>query len=96
MTLDLSNTRLHQIVRARLVCGELICELPSRTWAGQGNGERCALCDDLIDVDQIAYETCCATRPSVHFHLFCFDVWMTECAGLLQNVHLSLTDPHPT
>jgi hypothetical protein len=38
------RTRIEQLVKV----GVLTCDEPEHTWAGQGTGQRCAICRELI------------------------------------------------
>jgi hypothetical protein len=61
----------------------LPCDHSARLFAGPGQHQRCALCDDFIETNQIDYEVD-STSPDVpahlHFHIPCYSAWLAACS----------------
>lgn len=58
--------------------GQLPVKRRGETWAGQGCGAQCSLCDRPIDFGQVEYEWRANARDgreSLLFHLMCFQSW---------------------
>ena len=75
--MDLETVR--QIVRRRLVSGDLPQDSITRFWGGRSHGEACDACGELIRADQILIEAI-STRVNqgIQFHVGCFHVWDQE------------------
>ena len=75
---------LRRIARERCESGELPNNHPVGTWAGPGNGQPCALCDEPIAVSQVEYEVDVpdgTVRRVFRFHILCHQVWLLVCAN---------------
>lgn len=49
-----------------------------RTWAGQGTGQRCALCGRSISAQEIEYEVELDSGKILHFHFACQQDWEAQ------------------
>lgn len=75
--MDLEAVR--QIVRRRLVSGELPQDSITRFWGGRARGEQCDVCGERVRADQILIEAISTqTGHGIQFHLGCFHVWDQE------------------
>jgi len=63
-------------LRARLASGAL-CPVDGYSWAGQGTGKRCAVCDSPVSPGEVEYEV-----GSVVAHAICFMAWHEESEAL--------------
>ena len=73
-----SKTELRPVALERIATGQLPRLAQSRTWAGPGTGKACALCDQLIQVDEVEYEIEDRADGRVQvfrLHLACQGVW---------------------
>jgi hypothetical protein len=69
--------------RARIREGRLPGVTHYRTWGGRGSNEPCALCDVIINRDEVEYEIETLGAESLRlyrFHFRCHDAWQQECA----------------
>lgn len=57
-----------------LASGKLPYEHPMEITGGDGSGEPCALCGELIDRSDIEIEAV-YPRRSLHFHVACNNAW---------------------
>jgi hypothetical protein len=74
---DLEAVR--QIVRRRLVSGELPQDSITRFWGGRARGEECDACGERIGPTQIIIEAVSTqTSQGIQFHVGCFHVWDQE------------------
>ena len=70
---------IRQIVRRRLVSGELPQDRITRFWGGHAHGEECDACGERIRADQIIIEAISTrTDQGIQFHVGCFHVWDQE------------------
>ena len=66
---------------ARLVgSGELTCDEPDQTWAGEGLGKRCAACLEPIRPPQIEFEVDLPGGRTYVLHQRCHEMWLEVCA----------------
>lgn len=75
---------LQRVAKERIGAGELPCHRYSRMWGSRGSGERCSLCDQAIQPDEVEYEVASATTEAdgevvLRFHLACHAIWQAEC-----------------
>jgi hypothetical protein len=83
MPSDRIERTLEQRARERIREGRLPCTIHCRTWGGRGNNEPCALCDVIIQVDEVEYEIEAVAAPGgqlYRFHFGCHDAWQYACA----------------
>jgi hypothetical protein len=66
-------------IRALIDTGDLPCEDPDQTWAGQGEGKRCSGCWEPITPAAVEYEVELPSGRTVFFHRACHDIWLEEC-----------------
>lgn len=67
---------LCQIVRARLAAGSLFVLPDSKSWAGRGISDICAVCSKPIFAAEVSQELIGARRD--HAHLMCYRAWRME------------------
>jgi hypothetical protein len=73
---------LRQLIRERIVNGQLPGIIPKQISGGYGSGKACAACDQPITSTQIEYEV--EDEPNgrlLNFHFGCHVVWQLECAA---------------
>jgi hypothetical protein len=78
MTSKKDDAELKRIVMEKRRLGRLPQILTARTWAGNGSGELCCLCESSIDAGQVEYEVewqhGLDTRL-LRFHELCYRLW---------------------
>jgi hypothetical protein len=72
------RTRIEQLVKV----GVLTCDEPEHTWAGQGTGQRCAICRELIGTPKPEYEVELPDGRTLVVDRRCYDVWRDVCDQL--------------
>jgi hypothetical protein len=83
MPSDRIEHSLEQRARERIREGRLPCTTHYRTWGGRGSNEPCALCDMIIQADEVQYEIEAgvgAPGQLYRFHFGCHDAWQYACA----------------
>lgn len=83
MPLTVVESRLRQLARERISKGSLPCALPSRVWGGKAYDQRCSLCDQDIESNDIEYEVAVDSQV-LHLHILCHGAWQLECARALE------------
>ena len=67
------------LAMSRIRSGQLPASLPAKLWAGQGKGQRCAVCDQVISSAERQYEFRLPT-PTGHsdccVHIPCHQAWL--------------------
>ena len=71
---------IRERIRRMLASGDLLCEEPEETWAGNGDGQRCAACAEPIPPTEIEYEVSVPGGRVFRLHRRCHRLWMEECA----------------
>jgi hypothetical protein len=66
-----------------LKTGQLPCDEPAKTWAGNGGGEYCAGCAEPIARSEIEYEVELRSGLTLRLHRACHDIWLEECEAAL-------------
>jgi hypothetical protein len=66
-------------IRAMIETGQLPCDEPEATWAGTGEGKRCAACAEAILSTEFEFEVDFRGR-SLRLHRLCHAIWLEECA----------------
>lgn len=73
---------LRHLIHGKLVDNRLPVDSFPKTWAGLGNGEMCAACDDVISGRQFVMEGPGRGARTLVFHVQCFHLWDEERQGL--------------
>jgi len=63
-------------IREKIANRRLPTKRPAKMWAGNGNGETCAGCDEPITPDQIEYEF--TDGVAIRMHIGCAALWDAE------------------
>lgn len=75
-------------IRARIrrlhASGDIPCEEPERTWGGNGLGEYCAACSEIIPRDEIELEVDLPSGKRIRLHRRCHQFWLEECEPMRQ------------
>jgi hypothetical protein len=69
---------LRQKIRDMIASGRLPALLNRRSWIGQGHGEPCLLCDQMITTAHWEHEVEIAPLDEVRAHGVCFRIWFEE------------------
>ena len=71
---------LRQLIRDKLHDTRLPIDSIPRIWGGQGSGETCDACEDIVTKDVLIMEgvSTTSTGQSVQFHVRCFYMWDQE------------------
>lgn len=75
---------LRRRAREALQAGKLPHAQPARIWGGNGFGASCAICDALIEKDEVGYQLEFAgaddraQAQELHAHARCFAAWELE------------------
>ena len=83
MPSDEHEQDLEQRARERIRAGRLPCTTNYRTWGGRGSNEPCALCDVIIQSNEVEYEIEADAAPAgqlYRFHFGCHEAWQYACA----------------
>ena len=76
----MDDATLRQLIRDKLRDARLPIDSIPRIWGGQGSGEACDACEDIVTKDVLIMEGVSASRTgqSVQFHVRCFYMWDQE------------------
>jgi len=69
---------LRQRIRAMIVTGELPALLDRRSWIGQGHGQACLLCEQMITSAHWEHEVDVPPVGEIRVHGVCFRIWLEE------------------
>jgi|RhiMetdeSRZDD1v2_1073273.scaffolds.fasta_scaffold2040196_2 hypothetical protein len=69
---------LRRRIRTLIETGQLPALVDRRSWIGQGHGEPCALCDQLITAAHWEHEVDIMPRGEIRAHGVCFRIWSEE------------------
>ena len=69
----MTDTTRRILIRIKLRDGGLPPDSIPRVWGGEGNGETCDACEEIITKDQMGIE-----GGGVTFHVWCFHLWDAE------------------
>jgi hypothetical protein len=72
-------TAIRARIRIMLETGDLPCEDADRTWAGNGDGRRCAGCTEAIAPSEVEFEVDLASGKTIRLHRLCHAIWLEEC-----------------
>jgi hypothetical protein len=73
---------LRRRIREMIASGQLPALVDRRSWIGQGHGDPCLLCDQLITVAHWEHEVEIAPLGEIRAHGVCFRIWLEESADL--------------
>ena len=62
--------------------GELTCDEPEQTWAGEGLGKRCAGCLQPIRAPEVEFEVMLPDGRTFVLHQACHEIWLDVCEAL--------------
>jgi hypothetical protein len=71
---------LRRRIREMIALGQLPALLDRRSWIGQGHGDRCLLCEQLISAAHWEHEVEIAPMGEIRTHGVCFRIWVEESA----------------
>lgn len=69
---------LRRRIRQMIETGQLPALTNRRSWVGQGHGERCPLCEQLITVAHWEHEVEVGPLGELRAHGVCFRIWVEE------------------
>lgn len=69
---------LRRRIREMIALGQLPALLDRRSWIGQGHGDRCLLCEQLISAAHWEHEVEIAPMGEIRTHGVCFRIWVEE------------------
>ena len=69
---------LRRRIREMIALGQLPALLDRRSWIGQGHGQPCLLCDQLITAAHWEHEVEIAPMGEIRTHGVCFRIWVEE------------------
>jgi hypothetical protein len=69
---------LRRRIRDMIASGELPVLIDRRSWIGQGHGQRCLLCGQLITAAHWEHEVEFAPLGEIRTHGVCFRMWAEE------------------
>ena len=73
---------LRRRIREMIATGQLPALASRRSWIGQGHGDRCLLCDQLITAAHWEHEVEAAPLGEIRAHGVCFRIWLEESEDL--------------
>jgi hypothetical protein len=73
---------LRRRIREMLVFGQLPALIDRRSWIGQGHGQPCLLCEQLITAAHCEHEVDLAPLGEIRAHGVCFRIWVEESEQL--------------
>jgi hypothetical protein len=69
---------LRRRIREMIAFGQLPALLDRRSWIGQGHGQACLLCEQLITAAHWEHEVDIAPLGEIRAHGVCFRIWAEE------------------
>ena len=76
----MEQSEIRSRIRAMGDTGELPCNEPLETWAGNGDGTRCAACLDRIPPRDVEFEVQLPiSGRTIRLHRACYRIWLEEC-----------------
>ncbi len=80
-----AEPEIRELIRTRLVTGDLPRNVQYQIFGGKGDGVRCVCCDQPIGPHQVLYEVLSANKygdgAALAMHLPCFNAWLIESAS---------------
>jgi hypothetical protein len=73
---------LRRRIREMIAFGQLPALLDRRSWIGQGHGQVCLLCEQLITTTHWEHEVDIAPLGEIRAHGVCFRIWAEESEQL--------------
>ena len=78
----MDDDRIRERIRALLSTGEIACDEPEATWAGNGFGKRCSACGEPIRPEEIEFEVDLPSGAHLRLHRHCHALWEDECGAM--------------
>ena len=75
MPLTGKEKALFALARDRITQGRLPHTVPGSVWAGAGSRDKCSLCEQTIEPDQVEYELSGNGGAMIRFHMRCHAIW---------------------
>ena len=75
MPLTEHEKALFALARKCIANGRLPRAVPASVWAGVGSREKCSLCEQTIEPEQVEYELKGFGGAIFHFHMRCHAIW---------------------
>ena len=69
---------LRRRIRDMLLTGQIPALLDRRSWIGQGHGEPCLLCEQMISSAHWEHEVDVPPVGEIRVHGVCFRIWLEE------------------
>jgi hypothetical protein len=69
---------LRRQIREMIALGQLPALLDRRSWIGQGHGEPCLLCEQIITAAHWEHEVEIPPMGEIRAHGVCFRIWVEE------------------
>ena len=69
---------LRRRIREMIALGQLPALLDRRSWIGQGHGDPCLLCEQLITAAHWEHEVDIPPMGEIRAHGVCFRIWVEE------------------
>ena len=77
-----AEPEIRELIRARLLAGELPRNVQYPIFAGKGDGVHCVCCNRPVDSTQVLYEILSTDKhgdeAALPMHLPCFNAWLIE------------------
>ena len=73
---------LRRRIRTLIELGQLPALTDRRSWIGQGHGDLCVLCEQVITAAHWEHEVEIAPRGEIRAHGVCFRIWVEESEQL--------------
>lgn len=73
---------LRRRIRDMIVGGQLPALIDRRSWIGQGHGQPCLLCEQMITPAHWEHEVEIAPLGEIRAHGVCFRIWVEESEDL--------------
>jgi len=73
---------LRSRIREMIATGQLPALNNRRSWVGQGHGDRCLLCEQVITAAHWEHEVEIAPLGEIRTHGVCFRIWVEESEQL--------------
>lgn len=73
---------LRSRIREMIATGQLPALINRRSWVGQGHGDRCLLCEQVITAAHWEHEVEIAPLGEIRAHGVCFRIWVEESEQL--------------
>jgi hypothetical protein len=82
----MNETELRSRIRHLYETGEIPCDdAASRTWAGRGTGDFCAVCTERIAITETEFEVDLSSGRTLRLHRLCHKLWLEECGSVAES-----------